>query len=246
MKILGLVLALALVMAGSCAADTVTMNIYTGWNLIATPLALYDGTPSVVFANVFAQYPNPSGCLSTLVFGNGSSYDAMNPAAFGNILLGQGYWIRPKTSATTATITGFPDGLMTGGDPATQTDMWISLPGNSTGTAGAWHMIGYPFDHDLKIANKLSGVLNTDPADGSPVVQFTNGTDVKSWPEAVAANWVDGYAYGADTNLYGGGFTASYLGLAREDIFRARHGYTLRTKVANLAMIIHAHGTMAP
>ena len=55
MKILGLVLALALVVAGGCVADSVTMNIYTGWQIIGTPLALYDGTPSLVFANVFSQ-----------------------------------------------------------------------------------------------------------------------------------------------------------------------------------------------
>ena len=119
----------------------------------------------------------------------------------------------------------------------------ISLPGNATGTAGAWCMIGQPFDHDTRIGDKATGVLNTDPADGSPVIQFTNGTDVKSWPQAVAAGWVDGYAYGADA-AHGGGFSASYLGLAQDDYFRARHGYQLRTKVPNLALIIHAHGIM--
>lgn len=235
MKILGLVLALSLVMAGACVADTVTMNIYTGWNIYALPIAPYDGSPSNIFGNVFAQYTAPAGavnCLSTMDLGNGFPYDPGYPAGFGSILLGQGYWLRPK-AATSISFTGFPDGLNTGGaDPTlTETDMWISLPGNG-GSGGAWHMIGQPFNHDTKV---------TDLDGTDPVIQFTNGTDVKSWPQAVAANWVYNTAYGADP-AFGGQFRVSYEpSLSETDTFMAKHGYQIRTKLPNLAMIIHAH-----
>lgn len=226
MKILGLVLALGILVTGACVADSVTMNIQTGFNMIAVPIVPFDSTPAAVFANVFAQYPNnqPFGALSTLDFGSGKAYDPINPGGFGGVMLGQGYWLKPKTAAASVTFTGFPDGLAdtTGG---AQTDMWISLPGASDGVNGAWHMFGQPFDH------------NTYPAD----IRFTDGTDVKTWAEAVALNWVYNTATGCDIALKGGNFTVSYDSLfSRDTCFRARHGYQIRTKKANLAMIIPA------
>jgi len=234
MKILGLVLALGILVTGACVADTASVNIYAGYQLVSVPLAPLNPAPSSVFANTFASYPagaNP--VLSTSLLGNGVTYLASNPGAFGGIQLGQGYWIKPKTGAPVETITGFPNGLAdtTGG---TACDMWISLPGNAAGTGGAWHMIGQPFNH----------ITNVDDvaADGMSVIRFTNGTLVKGWADAVAAGWVDSRLNGSSMAPgYGGGFVVSYNpAIRKEAVLRPGFGYQLLTKVPNLAMIIMA------
>jgi len=225
MKILGLVLALVMVVGGACVADSVTMNVASTFAMVATPIAPYDGTAQTLWANVFATFTSsagPKNVLSTLSFGNSIAYDPTAPGDFPAIMLGQGYWIRTRTGSASVTINGFPDGLAdtTGG---AQTDMWISLPGNAAGTGGAWHMIGQPFDHDT---------LATD-------ILFTDGTDVKNWADAVAASWV----YKIAQYSYGGmSGRVSYTDTVvhEDDRFRARHGYQIQTRKANLAMIIPA------
>lgn len=222
MKILGLVLALALVVGGACVADSVTLSFQQGYNLVAVPIVPYDAAPASVFANVFALYGTPRGVLSTLSFGSGLAYDPTNPPAFGGIMLGQGYWLNPKSVPAPQVMNGFPDGLA---DAGVQTDMWISMPGNAGGTGGAWTMFGQPFDH------------NTYPAD----IQFTDGLQVLDWPGAVAAGWVNKQAYGCDIALKGGNFVVSYdSNIRQDDRFRARHGYQMLTKKANIAMIVKA------
>lgn len=229
MKILGLVLALVCLAGGAVVADTASFDVNTGWNLYAVPIAPYDATPASVWANVFAAFTasyGPRGVLTGMEFGNGTSYDPTDPGSFGGIMLGAGYWVKPKAKVTGLVVTGFPDGFNTDGTTATMCDMWISLPGNSGGTNGAWHLIGQPFKHDT---------LATD-------VKFTDGTQVLNWSDAVAANWVYNVALGCDTAGFGGQFRVSYTDsvVHEDDRFRANHGYQLRTKKANLAMIIPA------
>lgn len=232
MKILGLVLALGVLVTGACVADTATLNIPTGYNLVSTPLAPYDPTPASVFANTFATYPpgnNPF--LTTLSLGSGVTYLASNPTAFGGIMLGQGYWIKTKTGSVSESVVGFPSGLA---DAGVATDMWISLPGNAAGTGGAWNMVGQPFNH----------ITNVDDvaADGMSVIRFTDGTQVKSWADAYAAGWVDNRLMGSSMAAgYGGGFIVSFNpAIRKEPYLKPGFGYQLLTKKANLAMIIMA------
>lgn len=229
MRILGLVLALTLVVGCACFATQVTKTVYPGWNMVATPIAQYPDNASVAttFANVLSQWTGGRNC----VYGwdpvaGGIKYNPLLPDQFPSITLGDGFMINVKTQ-TTVTYTGFPSGLADT-DGGAETDMWISLPG--TGTAGGWHYIGQPFNHDTM----------------ATAVSFTDGTIVKSWLDASATGsgktpWVDKKMTGFGAT---GAFTVGPYGLTTTDRLQAGCSYQMLTKVPNIAMIIPA--TVAP
>lgn len=231
MKTLGLVLALAFVLAGACVADTVTFDVLGGWNLIAAPLVPFNPDPLVVFAGA------PDGIDGLLTRNDptwgGVTYDSLDPSLFGNILLGDGYWLY---QANTGTISyeGVPDGVPD--SSGNMTDMWISLPGNQNDNqtepplGGGWHLIGHPFNHDTPVDDGTWTGAN---------IKFTDGTTLKTWDEAVQAGWVDSFMVG--NNPVTGGVNVQYDGLGDDDTLRAAHGYWLHTYKDNLAMIIPAY-----
>lgn len=225
MKTLVLVLALAFVLGGACVADSITMDVYGGWNLIAAPLVPINPDPAAMFGAVPI-----SGYLTRLdaATQNMQTYDEIDTSAFGNVLLGDGMWLYGFGS-TTFTYTGVPDGVPDGA--GVKTDMWISLPGNQldTDNAGGWHLIGQPFNHDTPVSK--TGVGDN--------IFFTDGTVLKTWAEAAVAGWVDGGMQFIDATTQNM-LLCSY-DLADDDTLRAGKGYQLRTYKDNLAMIIPAN-----
>ncbi len=223
MRTLLLVLAMTMVVAGASVAATATIDLYEGWNLIAPPLVPFDSDPQSVFAD--AVY-GLDGFLSRTdpVFG-GIAYDEYDPELFGNVLLGDGYWLLTFAGGDQplqyeGVENGVPDST------GKKTDMWISLPG--TGTDGSWHMIGNPYADDIAIDHGSGSGDN---------ISFTDGTDVKNWEAAVSAGWVADTLWGQDQF---GGVGISYDGYGDDDMLRASKGYQIRTFVPNIAMIIPA------
>jgi hypothetical protein len=219
MKTLGLVLALVLVVGGACVADTVTLDLFAQWNFISAPLVPFNPDPLSVFSGLTVsgylnRWDAPTQSMAT--------YDEIDPAAFGNVLLGDGYQLY-QDAAGSFTYAGVPDGVPDGG--GNMTDMWISLPGYQLDGVdeGGWHLIGQPFNHDT------SGVEN---------LFLTDGTTLKTWEQAVDANWCD------DGMQYWDGASQSMLlmsfGLADDDHIRAGKAYWFHTKKDNLALIIPA------
>lgn len=228
MKTLVLVLALMVVVVGACVADTVTYDVYGGWNLISCPLVPFNPDPAAVFA---AAPQGIDGLLSrTDPSSGGITYDALDPTGFGNCLLGDGYWLQCFSGPTTLSYTGVPDGVPDGS--GAMTDMWISLPGNSNTNSGGWHQIGHPFNHATPVDDGSGTGAN---------VLFTDGTTLKTWSEAAAAAWVNDNMSGA--NASSGGFTVQFDGLGDDDHLRAGKGYWIYTYKPNLAMIILASAT---
>ncbi|MGI6294962.1 MAG: hypothetical protein ACOX3G_02645 [Armatimonadota bacterium] len=222
MRTLLLVLAMTVVVAGASLAATATIDVYEGWNLIAAPLVPFDPDPQSVLSG--AADGIEDGLLSRVdpIWG-GIEYDPWDDA-FGNILLGDGYWLYAFTNGQTLTYNGVEDGV-----PDTtgkKTDMWISLPG--LGEDGAWHIVGYPFATDSAV----------DSGNGEgDIIKFTDGTDVKTWGEAVDAGWVDATMYGQSAY---GGFDVTMDGWGTDDSLRAGNAYQFLTFVPNIAMIIPA------
>lgn len=226
MKTLGLVLALAFVLAGACVADTATFDVLGQWNQIAAPLVPFNPDPLSVFNGV-----NIVGTLWRLNPTDQAMvpYDDLDPAMFGNILLGDGYqlWCDAPlgTYVTTITYEGVPDGVPDGS--GNMTDMWISLPGNQLDGVdeGGWHLIGQPFDHDTSVVGNL---------------YFTDGTTLKTWEEAVMATpaWCEAVMWALDPVT--GGMIDVGFDLASDDHLRKGHGYLFLTKKDNLALIIPA------
>jgi len=219
MKTLGLVLALVVVVGGACVADTVTIDLLAGWNQIAAPLVPFNPDPLAIFGSVPVN-----GTLWRLNAPDQgmTPYDDLDPAMFGNILLGDGYQISCDAGATIS-YDGVPDGVPDGS--GNMTDMWISLPGNQLdgADAGGWHLIGQPFNHETNVVANLS---------------LTDGTTLKSWEEAVNAGWCEGVMWQLDAAS--GGMIDVGFDLATDDHLRIGLGYQFQTFKDNLALIIPA------
>jgi hypothetical protein len=249
MKTLGLVLAMMFLLGGCCFAQTtttVTIAIATGtWNLIALPCVPIDpavGSSTGDTTGVFGQF-NTTGAFTleeeNLALGGYTTYKPSKPAAFGNMLLGSGYWVTGSNLTGNVTYAclndGVPDLNTAGTGPATDstgaiecTDMYISLPGAGT-THGAWQMIGHPFNHTTAI--NAAGDNNT----GSRIM-FTDGTQMLTWSAAATAGWVGPNLSRANTSL--GGYTLVGFGQLKNNKLTAGSGYWIQMFVDNIAMII--------
>lgn len=229
MRTLVLVLGLLIVACGASMGDSVTVDTYAGWNLVAAPLVPINPAPESVYSQFDLMF------TTALLRFDGPTqsqipYDpwATPPTVFGNVLLGDGYWVGDP-DAHKIIYDGVPDGVPDGS--GNKTDMWISLPGEQADGQdnGGWHLIGQPFNHDTAID---FGNLNGEN------IKFTDGTTMKTWDEAVQANWV------ADSALFFDGVSQSQKSTGyffnEDDHFRAGHGYWVQTKKDNLAMIIPA------
>ena len=226
MRTLGLALALLVVGSGMCFADTVTVDLYGGWNFVACPLVPFDPDPYSVFSGIdidfnLFRWDAPS---------QGEVYFEPD-GAFGNILLGEGYYLNNISNAESFSYNGVPDGVPDGS--GTMTDMWISLPGNQLdGTnAGGWHLFGQPFNHDTP-TNGAAGTGDN--------IWFTDGTTLKTWGEAVEAGWVESSMQYWDP-VGQGQLILTYEGWGDDDTLRAGKSYWLRTYKDNLALIIPAY-----
>lgn len=222
MRTLLLVLAMTMVVAGASMAATATVDVYQGWNLISAPLVPFDPDPQNVFG---AAIDGIDGLLSRLdPMSGGVSYDSFDPDLFGNILLGDGFWLWSISGSQQLSYEGVESGVPD--STGKKTDMWISLPG--AGNEGAWHFVGVPFAQDVPV-DSGAGI--------GDLISFTDGTYVKNWDEAVGAGWVDSTMYGEAAD---GGFGVTYDGFGADDTLRAGRAYQLFTYVPNIAMIIPA------
>lgn len=239
MKTLVLVLALALLVGAACCAANVSScqyDVYAGWNLISCPLVPFNPDPTVVFAEA------PQGVYNNLTrwdptYG-GITLSEDEPETFGNILLGDGYWLLCYSGPTTLHFSGVVDGVATGPNPSDRTDMWISLPGNTVQNTGAWHMIGNPFAHYVP-------VNEPDDWTGKNIL-FTDGTVMLTWEQASKPpyTWVNAQMDG--WNAASGGLTVRYDGDGDFDYLAPGQGFWLMTYKPNIAMIIKAEPEITP
>jgi len=235
MKTFGLVLALLTLSVGASMAATATIDFYGEWNMVSAPLVPFVSTPwnglSGSAKGVFDPVDIDFG-------GSLSRWDASTqgmvgwsmfvPDAFGNILLGDGYWLYQPGSGS-VTYDGVPDGVPDG--VGNMTDMWVSLPGGQTDgvDAGGWHIIGTPFNHPICFSKEQMNLLGDN-------ICVTDGSTLKTWGEAVAALWVDDPMVTWD-GVTQGNATAGYF-FANDEFLRPGKGYWVHTNKDNLALII--------
>jgi len=201
--------ALVAVTAAGAMAAPVTANIPVtqGWNLVACPAVPLNPDPASVFAGYLEGLirwdPLKSGGAG-YVF-----YDEFDPALFGNILLGDGYWLRKNTPGS---------GTVSYSGADVSGDHWISLP------KAGWTLVGYP---NMTPTSKAYEAL-----------LVTNGIETKSMAAAVAAGWIADSAQGWNPSLRRYetvGLPDAFPDLENLQINKA---YWFQTLVDNLALII--------
>jgi len=264
MKTLGLVLAMLFLVGGCCLAATTTSvtisAIGTEWNMIALPVVPLDPAvggnqaahgiyPAQDTSGVFGAFNTESHfTLKSYDYVGGGylTFGYQNPAGFGNLLLGTGYWVTGTNLTGSVTYNGLLDGvpdfqsdgvtpvLDSTGNLGTslKTDMYVSLPGQGLGTGG-WHLIGLPFNHAVALS------MSAKAKDGSRFL-LTDGTTVLDWHDAALSTapggkWINASAKGWDP--VGGGYTTVGYG-SSTNVWQPGNAYWVQTLKDNLAMII--------
>jgi hypothetical protein len=210
-------IAATLAIGAAAIAQPVTVSLSQGMNLVSAPVVPFDPAPASVFKTDAGAPISIVNKLYKIGTTGNVPYPALatQQAAWGGILIGDGYWLNSAAS-TVWQFDGAPDGLSQDGTTATMTDMWISLP-----TVG-FAAIGHPFNHAVSCAK----------------CSFTNGSETVLWADAITKGWVAAYAYGYGSTGY------VNVGPPRIGVkvnqFDPGKAYLLNVKVANLAMIIPA------
>jgi len=149
----------AVTAAGAMAAPvTANIPVTQGWNLVGCPAVPLNPDPT----SVFAGYLNGLIRWDPLV-GNYVYFDELAPEEFGNVLLGDGYWVLKQTAGS---------GTISYSGADVSGDHWISLP------KAGWTLIGYP---NMTPTSKAYEAL-----------LVTNGIETKSMSDAASAGWIDG------------------------------------------------------
>jgi len=200
----------------------------TNWNLFCIPNIPLDPTPPAVL-----HIWDPAGDGSGLdgaryLFRYDAAtqsmpqYDHWDPGPFGNMLVGDGYWV--KLAPGEQTLIQYQG--MTDNDT---TDMWISLP------KAGWSMIGHPYSYP---EDEAAAVANPFPWAS---VEVTDGTVTKTMLEARNAGWLQSIVYWYDAPTQ----SMKTVGLPEDfqpcETLLAWHGYWVLTYVDNLALILTAN-----
>lgn len=202
---------LALLLTSAAAIAVVNDFPYTlspGKNLIAVPAVPLNPDPAAVFGTVPID-----GLLIRWDAATQSSraYDEWDPGYFGNVLIGEGYWITTASGAS-STYQGLTD--------TDSMDIWISLP-----KAGK-NLIGNPFSFDYLWAN-------AKVTDGNETVSLaTAAAAPRSWINTVAI-WWDAPA-GSSRDV---GLPDDY---AYTDYLHPWHGYWVTSNIDKIALILES------
>jgi hypothetical protein len=196
------------------------------WNLFAIPNIPLDPSPPAVLSQ---WDPGDGSVLDVRYFYRLDAatqtmipYFMHDPDTFGNMLIGDGYWI--KLEPTDSAVIQYSG--MTDND---STDMWISLP------EAGWTLIGHPYGYPRDLA-----ASEQNPFLWSGV-EVTDGTVTKTMQQAADAGWITSQAYWVDSptqSMYTVGLPTDYP--ATESLI-AWHGYWVQSFVDNLALILTAN-----
>ena len=212
------ILIFVLALGVAVSADSYTQTFKPGWNFIA--FSHYPADTAV--ESVFGSFDFAFDCvLQTMVGNESASYDPFEEfSALSNVFLGQGYYFYTP-EAGTISYEGVADGIPDAN--GRMTDMWFELP------KAGWQMIGNPFAHDVYV-----NADESDEGTGDHIF-FTDGNVLKTWGEAVDADWVEDSFQNNEEQ----GLVSYSLGDSAKLI--AGKGYYFKTNVDNLVMIIPAY-----
>ena len=138
-------------------------TLSAGTNLVAMPAVPLNPDPAAVFESIPID-----GLLIRWDAAKQSSYayDMWNPDLFGNVLIGEGYWITTASGAS-STYQGLTD--------TDSMDIWISLP------KAGWNLIGNPFSYEYTWGD-------AKVTDGNETISLAVARD-RGWLVSVATWW---------------------------------------------------------
>lgn len=204
------ILVLAVVVLGCPATAAVTNytgELLTGQNLITIPAVPLDPDPLAVFPGIPIE-----DRLSRFNAANQSAYmyEELSLEEFGNILIGEGYWLR-ATAPGTFTFAGLDD--------VNEMDVWISLPRAPYSLIGNPYTYAYPWE-DIKVT------------DGNTTVSMFDAAYVLDWVEPVGT-YFDATSQSAQIVGFEDELPDS------EDLLPG-HGVWIQSKIHKLALIFEA------
>ena len=201
--------------AAIAVVDDFPYTLSRGKNLIAVPAVPLNPHPGEVVDGrppVFNGIPIDGLLLRwDAVAKSSKSYDELDPGAFGNVLIGDGYWLSSAAGASSS-YQGLTD---------TDTmDIWISLP-----RAGL-NLIGNPFSFDYLWAN-------AKVTDGNETISLYDASQYgRGWILSIATWWDAPYQSSRDVGLPDD--------LCFTDYLHPWHGYWVRSNVDKIALILES------
>jgi hypothetical protein len=138
-------------------------TLSAGKNLMAVPAVPLDPDPAAVFGSIPID-----GVLIRWDAATQSShaYDEWDPDYFGNVLIGEGYWLTTASGASSS-YQGLTD--------TDSMDIWISLP------KAGWNLIGNPFSYEYTWGD-------AKVTDGNETISLAEARD-RGWLVSVATWW---------------------------------------------------------
>lgn len=215
-------LAAAILLIGAvfanAAAVTTNIPIAPGWNLIGLPTVPLTPDPG----SVFASYTDSGTGLTGMdaidgnlyrwdpIAGGLVGYAEISPADFGNMLLGDGFWVfRNGTDTGTCSYQGVD----------VSGDHWISLP------KAGWTLIGYPNNTPTSVDYSNLLVTNGIKTDSMTDAAYTDG-------------WISDTGYFWNNSAGGLGTVGLADAFPDTTLLNTQQGYWIYTNVDNLALIV--------
>lgn len=199
-----------LAVSASAIVTSIGGPLYNGWNLLAVPGVPINPAPTSVFPTGLRVdgylYRWDAATQSQIM------YDEWSPDVFGNMLLGEGYWLSVDTTvATSYSCSGLNDTDIM--------DIWISLP------KSGFTMIGNPFSYNFPWAN-------AKVTDGNVTVSMEVAAKTNNWLQSIAWGWDS-----PTQSQFDMGIPADW---PTEDFLRAGNGYWVVSYQDKLALILES------
>ena len=175
--------------------------------LISLPAVPLDPAPADIFGSIPIHYKLTRWNADTQSW---IPYSQFSPGSFGNLLIGEGYWMKMSSSGQSINYQGLTD--------TDAMDIWISLP------KAGFNLIGNPFSFNYAWAN-------AKVTDGNETVSISVAKS-RGWLNS-RMNWWDGPNQSWRTVGIPTDFPYT-------DVLYPWHGYYLKSYVDKIALILES------
>ena len=175
--------------------------------LMSLPAVPLNPAPADIFGSIPIHYMLTRWNADTQSW---ITYNKFSPGPFGNMLIGEGYWMKTSSSGQSIAYQGLTD---------TDTmDIWMSLP------ISGWNVIGNPFSFNYTWAN----------------AKVTDGNETISVSEAKTRGWLNSKMNWWDGSIQSWRTVGIPGDFANVQALYPWHGYYLKSNVDKIALILES------